>query len=72
MWFPYFLFPHPPDQVEAKEDAVRGLHRVENKDTWARGDVRKDDTQDIQQQSSRLTGSGLISTRFQAPARMEH
>lgn len=40
MWFPYFLFPHPPDQLEAKEDAVKGLHRVENKDTWARGDVR--------------------------------
>lgn len=71
MWFPSFLFPHTPDQLKAKEDAVKGFHRAENKDTWTRGDVRED-TQDTQQQGSRLTGSALISTHFQAPARMKH
>lgn len=42
MWFHYFLFPHRANQLEAKEDADEGLHRVEDKDTWAREDASED------------------------------
>lgn len=67
MQFHYFLFPHRADQLEAKEDADERLHRVEDKNAWAR-----EDTRDSQMQCSMFTGSRSISTPSRSPTRMDH
>lgn len=71
MQFHYFLFPHIPDQLKAKENADERIHKVEDKDTWAREDARED-TWHSWMQCIMLTGTRLISIPSQSPIRMDH